>query len=126
MTRKPDPAKRQQRAERLQRFRRAGQTVTQFCEAEGVSQPAFYQWQKRLGGAAMRRRSAHRPQRKRASHVSAPAFQPVWLAAAAQPAGATIRFPNGVALELGTDLRTIEQVVRQLLDHQLAEGADAC
>ncbi|WP_431192425.1 IS66 family insertion sequence element accessory protein TnpA, partial [Rhodopirellula bahusiensis] len=30
--------------ERLQRFEQAQMTVAQFCAAEGVSQPSFYNW----------------------------------------------------------------------------------
>ena len=37
-------------AERLERFRRANQTVAQFCAAEGVSTPSFYVWQRTLAG----------------------------------------------------------------------------
>ena len=37
--------------ERLARFRRAGTSVVQFCEDEGVSTPTFYAWRKRLGDA---------------------------------------------------------------------------
>jgi hypothetical protein len=47
--RRRDPAATRQRwAERLDRFRSADQTVAQFCAAEGVSVPAFYQWKRRL------------------------------------------------------------------------------
>ena len=33
---------------RLARFATAGQTVAQFCAAEGVSAPSFYLWKRRL------------------------------------------------------------------------------
>ena len=35
--------------ERLRRFDRSQMTVAQFCRSEGVSQPSFYQWKKKLG-----------------------------------------------------------------------------
>jgi hypothetical protein len=38
--------------ERLARFARAGTSIAQFCEDEGVSTPAFYAWRKRLAGGA--------------------------------------------------------------------------
>jgi hypothetical protein len=38
--------------ERLRRFDRAQMTVAQFCLSEGVSQPSFYQWKKKLRGVA--------------------------------------------------------------------------
>lgn len=34
--------------ERLRRFDRSQMTVAQFCRNEGVSQPSFYQWKKKL------------------------------------------------------------------------------
>lgn len=34
--------------ERLRRFDRSQMTVTQFCQNEGVSQPSFYNWRKKL------------------------------------------------------------------------------
>ena len=34
--------------ERLRRFDRSRMTVTQFCLSEGVSQPSFYNWRKKL------------------------------------------------------------------------------
>ncbi len=33
---------------RLQRFEQAQMTVAQFCSAEGVSQPSFYYWKRKL------------------------------------------------------------------------------
>ena len=35
-------------AERLRRFEHAEMTVAQFCVSEGVSQPSFYHWRKKL------------------------------------------------------------------------------
>lgn len=34
--------------ERLRRFASSQMTVAQFCRNEGVSQPSFYQWKKKL------------------------------------------------------------------------------
>src|SRR3954463_10748790 len=39
-------------AERLDRFRRSGQTVARFCAAEGVSEPSFYVWKRTLAAGA--------------------------------------------------------------------------
>jgi transposase len=48
-----DPAATRRRwAERLDRFRRANQTVAQFCAAEGVSPPSFYVWKRTLASDA--------------------------------------------------------------------------
>jgi hypothetical protein len=125
MPRQASAAKRQQWAKRLERFRRSQLTVTQFCEAEGISVPAFYQWRQRLGSAS-RQRPARREQRSSAVEGLAPAFKPLWLAAAGQPTAATIRLPGGIVVELAPDLQTIERVVGQVLAHQAAAGADPC
>jgi transposase len=34
--------------ERLARFATAGQTIAAFCAAEGVSEPSFYAWKRKL------------------------------------------------------------------------------
>ena len=39
-------------AERLQRFGQSDMTVAQFCAAEGVSQPSYYHWRRKLLGPA--------------------------------------------------------------------------
>jgi len=48
-----NPSKVQQCTDdRLERFYRSGQTVAQFRQLEGVSQPSFYQWKKKLADLA--------------------------------------------------------------------------
>ncbi|QEG30159.1 hypothetical protein GobsT_49610 [Gemmata obscuriglobus] len=47
-SRRDPAATRQKWVERIDRFRTAGVTVAQFCLAEGVSVPAFYQWRRTL------------------------------------------------------------------------------
>jgi hypothetical protein len=48
-----DPAATHQRwVERLERFRQSGQTIAQFCAAEGISEPSFYVWKRTLANAA--------------------------------------------------------------------------
>jgi hypothetical protein len=51
-TRRDSAATRQLWTDRLQRFRSADQTVAEFCAAEGVSAPTFYQWKRRLARTA--------------------------------------------------------------------------
>lgn len=51
--RRRDPlATRRRWAECLERFCQSGQTVAQFCAAEGVSVPSFYVWKRTLAAAA--------------------------------------------------------------------------
>jgi transposase-like protein len=40
--------------QRLQRFARSGLSITAFCRREGVSQPSFYAWRRRLGNGSPR------------------------------------------------------------------------
>jgi transposase len=82
-----DPvATRRRWAERLERFRRSGQTIAQFCAAEGVSRPSFYVWKRTLADAAE-------------SPMSAPVLVPIRLTPS--PAGSPIE----VVLLTGTVLR---------------------
>lgn len=80
-------------AERLERFRRAGQTVAQFCAAEGVSEPSFYVWRRTLAAES-----------KSPNPVN-PALVPIRLTPS--PAGPPIEleFPSGTVLRLPADTR---------------------
>ena len=95
--------------ERLNRFGKSGQTVAQFCQAEDVSQPSYYYWRKKL---ADRAKSALHPNATghafRAVEVSPPCTPP-------SPSGTTIRLVDGIEIELGSDLRVVESIVKQLL-----------
>ena len=99
--RRRDPAAtRRLWAERLDRFRAADQTVAEFCAAEGVSVPAFYQWKRVLAAEA--------------TGPADPPLVPVRIAAAAPaielvlPGGAVLRFAAG------PDPAVIAAVARQL------------
>lgn len=48
MAKRSRTATRQAWADRIDRFEQAGQTVAQFCAAEGVSPASFYQWRRKL------------------------------------------------------------------------------
>lgn len=100
---------------RLRRFRSSGMSVLQFCEVEGVSAPAFYQWRKRLGTAAVAQAS--------------PTFVPVRLAAPA--AAVEIHLPNGARVcvppgpQQADSLRVAIEAAGRLHGSSAAE-ADAC
>ncbi len=92
-----DPAAtRRQWAERVERFRRSGQTVAQFCAAEGVSEPSFYVWRRTL--AADTPATPH------------PALVPIRLTPSppsptavielALPSGVVVRFPADIRADL--------------------------
>ena len=85
-------------AERLRRFALADTTVAAFCAAEGVSQPSYYHWRRKLRGPATKAKP---------KTTSPPAeFLPVALAAQAeQPdkprrASATIELPGGICIRV--------------------------
>lgn len=114
-------------SERLGRFQRSDLTVARFCEAEGVSQAAFYAWRKRLAN-----RSESTGKRK----VARPKFQAVEVSTPlgkAEHRAATIRLAEGIEIELGSDLRVVDQVVesivKRLYEDRLAtslQGGRAC
>jgi transposase-like protein len=126
MSRGSNPAKVQQWTDRLERYRRSGQSVAEFCLKEGVSAPSFYQWKKKLA----EERKADQAGRPVASKAGQPAelaprqgrlaptrsgFQSVELLPAASSA-TTVRLPNGIEIDLGSDLRVIRLLVKQLLE----------
>ena len=119
MPRGSSPIKVQQWRERLERFAQSGQTLVQFCQAERVSQPSFYQWKKKLAEQA----------RPSSSDSKASAFRAVEWTPPCQ-AATTIRLANGIEIELGDDLRIVQAVVQQLLELSsgatLAAGGRSC
>lgn len=92
-----DPAAtRRQWVERLDRFRRSGQTVAQFCDAEGVSAPSFYVWKRTLAAeSAVTPPPTVVPIRLTRSPVTSPAAIELAL-----PGGAVIRFPADIRADL--------------------------
>ena len=53
MSRGPDLARRELWRRRLREFDRSTATVADFCDRAGVSTAAFYQWRRKLAGAAL-------------------------------------------------------------------------
>src|SRR5690242_13525113 len=97
--RRPDPATRRRWQQRLDRFRKSGVAVADFCEREGISTASFYAWRRRL---------QHDPAPPAAD---APRLVPVRLVTS--PAGAPVELllPSGVVLRLSpdTDLHWLRQ-----------------
>ncbi|QDT01762.1 hypothetical protein K227x_59090 [Rubripirellula lacrimiformis] len=81
--------------ERLQRFEQAQMTVAQFCSAEGVSQPSFYNWKRKL-------RSTRDPKVPVVAKFVPVSFQatPDRPAPAANLANATIELPGGIRIRI--------------------------
>lgn len=111
--------------ERLKRFEKSNQTVTDFCSAETVSPPSFYYWRHKLGDAVLTKVPVRR--RRTAKSVnSTPGFQSVFVTPSRDSATVRIRLPGGVVIELGDDELVMERVIRQLLHHEANPEADAC
>ncbi|MHB1036476.1 MAG: IS66 family insertion sequence element accessory protein TnpA [Pirellulales bacterium] len=101
--------------QRMARFRKARQSVAEFCRKEEVSAPSFYQWRKRL---AQRPRSAEK----------AAGFRPVRLAGTngtLVAAAVAVQLPGGTQLHVPTsERRALRLVIDTLVraDAQRAGG----
>ena len=125
MGRKPSQPTEALWRDRLARFRKSGLTVKEFCRQEGVSDPSFYQWRKRLAGAcgAERvRRSVGRP----TETVKSQPFVPVKVSSSADgpnsvfiPALAEVEFPNGVRIH-------VPATHAEALRVAIVAGSEAC
>ncbi len=96
MFRGSNSVKRQQWVERLERFRKSGKTVAEFCRAEMVKTPTFYQWKRKLGSSTTAKSSNHgRPRVKSKRPANSPAFKPVRITTTKLSVGANVRLPDG-------------------------------
>lgn len=91
--------------QRLERFAGWTGTVAEFCRREGVAQPTFYQWRKRLrlagepatGGAAKGLPGA------RVADEAKPRRAPFVELSLAAPAAVEIELPNGAVVRVPAD-----------------------
>lgn len=115
--------------QRLLRFSNSGQSVVEFCRTEGVSQPSFYGWRKKLKAVGVSAKSIGEhdalvrvvtPVRPR----NLSRFESVSLDShSIGAAGLKVRLPGGIELELGDDPSVIETVVKQLVESAIQESA---
>jgi hypothetical protein len=94
MARVMDVAKRRLWSDRFRRFDRSDLTVVDFCLAEGVSTPSFYQWRRKLSGLGERAAApdAGAPD----TQIQEPTFFPVRLLSGKPTAAEVeIHLPNG-------------------------------
>lgn len=114
----------QQWINRLERFGDSGQSVAQFCRAEGVSSPSLYYWKKRLGFSS-RGKQASKGIARRASKSKA-VFKPVQLLPGMNAQhNTTIRLAEGIEIELGNDLQVVALVVQSVLKEALQNQASS-
>ncbi len=59
MSRRPDSSKQQELEERFQRYEELSQTIANFCQTVGVSEPSFYYWKQKLPGGRRQGRRAN-------------------------------------------------------------------
>jgi hypothetical protein len=126
-----NPQRRVEWQSRLTRWRKSGLSIRQFCIQEGVSQPSFFQWRKRLAGlsenAALPVNTKHpatSPQQLESAIPDSVAqiarFLPVEIVggnhAVSQPL--EIGLPSGVVLRVpaGVDETLLRSVLRILRD----------
>ena len=129
MGRKPSPSTEAAWRDRLARFRECHLTIREFCRQEGVSDPSFYHWRKRLdrnGPRAKRsRRSGGEPTKPLKSLPFLPVkvcssgdatcgvFSSAW-AEVELPGGLRIRVPASHGEALRMAILTGHQVCREV------------
>ena len=106
MLRAPNPEKLAEWTHRFERFARSNQTVSAFCQDEGVSGPSFYHWKRRL-------RNLVPPKKFQPVHVANLAGE-LLISQQAQT-NTVIQLGNGIQIQLGSDLPIVKVVVQQLL-----------
>ena len=111
--------------ERLARFARAGTSIVQFCEGEGISPPAFYAWRKRLGDGA----TPVQADDASAGLGQHGLFAPVRLTGTAQGGSqVTVWLPGGTRLEIPLADPSVAGTVLAVILHADAEqaGGEPC
>ena len=90
--------------QRLRRYDQADMTVAEFCDSEGVSQPSFYSWRRKLRMPAVTT--------KRQPPAQAAVFLPVALPSPVHPTRSggpshsvtTIELPGGIRIRVETPI----------------------
>jgi hypothetical protein len=92
-SRRDPAATRRQWAERLDRLRRSGLTVAQFCDAEGVSAPSFYfyVWKRTLVAEP--------------AAAPSPTVVPIRLTPSPVPVAIELSLPGGAVVRFPADIR---------------------
>ena len=117
MLRGSDPVKCQQWMERLERFAKSGQTVSAFCRDEGVSSPSFYHWKRKLVGVNRNHNRVAQRRRRKST-----AFKQLHVSSQNVSSSVSVHLPDGIVIDLGGDLLTIEKIVAQVLERQASKG----
>jgi hypothetical protein len=117
MARSRDSRKLRQWQRRMARFRRTQQPVVRFCRSEGVSEPSFYFWRKRLQQA---------PRLADDADALAAHFTPVRLVSSPT---LSVRLPGGTQFDVSaSDPQLVQLTLHTLaqIDAQRAAEAKSC
>ena len=132
MVRGSNPVKVQEWTGRLLRFHKSDVTVVQLCQAEGVSQPSFYQWKSKLRDQLLPTESPNRrPASSRNRTNKRPAFKAVEVTSFSQPCASqpalTVCMSGGIQIEVADNPAAIQAVMRELMSaEKVRSGAAAC
>ena len=115
MPRGSNSKKVQEWTERLTRFQQSPLSVRLFCEEEGVSTAAFYQWRRKLAAEPLGQDACPQADSRRTG------FQRVQLtgtepARQATNAAITVHLPSGIQVDVAARSEVIQTVLRELLD----------
>ena len=102
----------------LKRQSRSGLSIAKFCRSEGISEPSFYWWKRRLRAGSKRngkspKRSGNHSTGGRAFETSA-SFVPVQIAADDPGAAIRVTWPGGLVAQvpIGCDPSEVEAALR--------------
>lgn len=108
--------------ERLARFDRGDLTVAEFCRREGVSNPSFYQWRKRIGQCHRQARRVQPADRGASAAEVSGCFLPVNVAGLST---AEIELPNGLKIRVpATNAGVLRTAI--LTSHEACQGVAPC
>lgn len=88
--------------QRMRRFDQADMTVAKFCDSEGVSQPSFYHWKRKLRGSAATTQRKSPPEDLAFLPVSLPSLFLAERPAAPSHIVTTIELPGGIRIRVET------------------------
>lgn len=108
--------------ERLARFEGSDLTVGEFCRREGVSNPSFYRWRKRLGQRTRRTRGVGQVKEGTPAATPPSRFLPVNVSGVM---ATEVELPNGIRIRVpGTNAEALRTAI--LAGHEVCQGVAPC
>lgn len=112
----------------LQRQARSGVSIAKFCRSEGVSEPSFYSWKRRIL-AGSKERKVTSPKRSETGRAPAETsgtsvgFVPVQITEEPRPATIRVVWPNGLSVQIPAECDPTEvQAVLHVVDALTRQG----